>query len=72
MVSLNPKYTNPANPVRNFCKQKLRPLPVLIWTSEALNLAFARLAASKKAEFRDWLFLGWLSNAEKTPNLYKH
>ncbi len=21
------KYTNPANPVRNFCKQKLRPLP---------------------------------------------
>ncbi len=22
-----PKYTNPANPVRNFCKQKLWPLP---------------------------------------------
>ena len=23
------KYTNPANPVRNFCKQKLQPLPVV-------------------------------------------
>ena len=25
----NIKYTNPANPVRNFCKQKLLPLPIL-------------------------------------------
>ncbi len=33
------KYTNPANPDRNFCKQKLRPLPVLFCTTEALYLA---------------------------------
>ena len=25
--NIHEKYTNPANPFRNFCKQKLRPLP---------------------------------------------
>ncbi len=29
------KYTNPANPVRDFCKQKFRPLPALFWPTEA-------------------------------------
>ena len=29
----NEKYTNPANPVRNFCKQKLQTLPILFWTT---------------------------------------
>ena len=31
------KYTNPANPVRNFCKQTLRPLPVLFWPTDLLQ-----------------------------------
>ncbi len=35
------KYTNPANPVRNFCKQKLRPLPILFWTTEKDPIHFS-------------------------------
>ena len=33
-TKITSKYTNPANPVRNFCKQKLRPLPGFFLTTE--------------------------------------
>ena len=35
------KYTNPANPVRNICKQRLRPLPILFWTTEKVGIPFS-------------------------------
>ncbi len=31
LAKFNDKYTNPANHVQHFCKQKLWPLPILFW-----------------------------------------
>ncbi len=39
-MTLNFKYTNP---VRNFCKQKLRPLQILFWTTEKAGIYFPGL-----------------------------
>ena len=36
------KYTNPANPVRNFCKQKLRPLSEQL---ESINVRIPSIIA---------------------------
>ena len=59
------KYINPANPVRNFCKQKLRPLPVLFICYQSHSQQSGALIRSAESSFRTLNRM----EKEKQPNL---
>ncbi len=48
------KYTNPAYPVRNFCEQKLRPLPILFWTTEKDLIHFSGIITCGIVYLQHW------------------